>query len=226
MDALHRIALAACVAAVLLLTATGCVNSSVGAEEPSPASTPTSIEAPDTIGQPLDEASAALTAAGFTVEVADVRENRSIWNRSNWVVVTQDVSGQTATLGVEKADDPACWEKATKCEWVQAFEFDATGNAESEQFTLDGGPARLTYTVTAGSPSEGKRTADIYFQDLAKHTESSSIDTIIYVDRPGSGSEDLGHRKGTYFLMTSIREFDVADVAIHVLVEQMRPIGG
>lgn len=155
-----------------------------------------------------------------------MREGRSIWNRKNWVVVTQEVTGRTTvTLSVEKEDDPACWERATNCEWVPVLGFDAAGDAKSEQFELDGGPARLTYTVSAAATTEGKRTADIYFQDVALDTESSYVDTIINVDQPGEGTEDLGARRGTFYVAVGVREHDVEGVAIHVVVEQMRPAG-
>lgn len=104
------------------------------------------------------------------------------------------------------------------------FEFDATDDATSDHFVLDGGPARLTYVVTAESTTDGIRTADIYFQDLAAHTESSYVDTTIYVDKPGSGIADLGQREGTFFIMTGVRPLNVAGVTIHISVEQMRPV--
>lgn len=201
----------------------GCA--SAPSPEPSPLRAEASLPVADTTGQALDAAWEALTEAGLRVEASDIREDRSIWDRSNWVVVSQVVEGERVALSVEKFADPVCWEKATTCEWAVVYEFSSTGDAESGQFELDGGPARLTYSVAAGLTTEGKRVADIYFQDIAMHHESSSIDTIINVDGPGSAPFDLGPREGTYFLMTEVREGDVSDVSINVVVEQMRPAG-
>ncbi|MFD7869951.1 hypothetical protein ACFV3I_05580 [Microbacterium sp. NPDC059771] len=211
-------------AIILSVAVTGC--SSAVQYEPNGTPTAQSAPVPDTVGTPLDEAWTSLTAVGLTVDAEDVREGRSIWNRMNWVVVTQQVTGQTTvTLGVEKENDPGCWERATNCEWVPVLGFDAAGDAKSEQFELDGGPTRLTYTVSATATAEGKRTADIYFQDVALDTESSYVDTIINVDQPGEGTEDLGARRGAFYVAVSVREHDVEGVAIHVVVEQMRPAG-
>jgi len=204
--------------AALLL---GCAPSSPLVATPTPMAEPAS--APDTIGMPLDEAWEALTEAGFTVDAADIREDRSIWDRGNWVVRTQDANGGEVGLGVEKSEDPICWEQATNCDWAPIFVFDATATSQSETFALDGGPARLTYAVTAETTTEGRRTADIYFQDVRLDTESSRIDTIVHVDRPSEGVESLGERSGSFWVATHIREHDVSGVAIHVVVEQMQP---
>lgn len=155
-----RMAAVVLLVGALALTATGC-----GASTPSLDPMTTAPSVPDIVGSTLDDAWASLTEAGFTVDANDVRENRSVWDRGNWVVLTQTVSGQTVTLEVEKADDPACWGGAATCEWVLVLTFDSTGDAESEQFTLDGAPARLSYSVAAATITEGMRTADIYFQD-------------------------------------------------------------
>lgn len=211
-------------ASILSVAVSGC--SSPVQHEPNGTLTAQTAPAPDTVGTTLDDAWTSLTAVGLTVDAEDVREGRSIWDRRNRVVVTQEVTGQTTvTLGVEKDDDPVCWERATNCEGVPVLGFDATGDATSEQFELDGGPARLTYTVSAAATTEGKRAADIYFQDVALDTESSYVDTIINVDQPGERTEDLRERRGTFYVAIGVREHDGEGVAIRVVVEQMGPAG-
>ncbi|MEV8172666.1 hypothetical protein [Microbacterium sp. NPDC077486] len=58
---------------------------------------------------------------------------------------------------------------------------------------------------------------------VALDTESSYVDTIINVDQPGEGTEDLGVRRGAFYLAVGVREHDVEGVAIHVVV--VRPAG-
>lgn len=71
------------ISAVVALT--GCGMSK--APEPQPTASAT-VSAVDVVGNDRGDAWAALAASGFTVTATDVREGRSIWLRSNWVVVS------------------------------------------------------------------------------------------------------------------------------------------
>ncbi|MBN3458255.1 hypothetical protein JNN96_29880 [Mycobacterium sp. DSM 3803] len=115
---------------------------------------------------------------------------------------------QTASTPPASATESKAPEKPKN--WVKVFEY--TGHQgdslrdESPKFELHG-PSRLRYTVTAtpNRPDSRGRVADIGFQDLRLHTESSRVDTIINIDEPGTGTHDLGDRDGTYFLMVSAK---------------------
>ena len=63
----------------------------------------TAVEVPNVVGLPLDEARDALKAAGITeITETDIRDGKSIWEASNWVVVEQGGDATGVTLGVEK----------------------------------------------------------------------------------------------------------------------------
>lgn len=94
--------------------------------------------------------------------------------------------------------------------WVKVFEHVGhqgdTLHNESPKLELHG-PSRLRYTITAtpNRPDSQGRVADIGFQDVRLDHEASRVDTIIPVDKPGTGTHDLGDRDGTYFLMVSAK---------------------
>lgn len=59
-----------------------------------------------TVGLALPDAVTALEDAGYTATFEDTREDRSVWDQSNWVVTdVLNVDGTDVVLGVEKADD-------------------------------------------------------------------------------------------------------------------------
>lgn len=144
---------------------------------------------------------------------------RGSWMGKKWkvaavvaavVVIAAAVAGYESsdssnTNASESASEPSAVVAEDPGEWATVFEYtvrqDDEQGVESERFTLDG-PARLRYTVTATPlrPSARGRVADIYFQDERLNVESSRTDTIIDIDDPGTGTEDLGERSGEFFV--------------------------
>lgn len=59
----------------------------------------------DVSGLQLDEARAVLEAEGWTVSEHDSAGERGIWDRTNWVVTDQSVTGTEVSLGAKKKDD-------------------------------------------------------------------------------------------------------------------------
>ncbi|TRW86197.1 hypothetical protein FK535_06905 [Mycolicibacterium sp. 018/SC-01/001] len=116
----------------------------------------------------------------------------------------------THTASTPPASATASGAPDTPMTWVKVFEYVGkqgdTLDDESPKFELRG-PSRLRYTVTAtpNRPDFQGRVADIGFQDVRLDTESSRVDTIINIDDPGTGMQDLGDRDGTYFLMVSAK---------------------
>lgn len=99
----------------------------------------------------------------------------------------------------------------TPKQWVEVFRASVSQNdeetlIETETFRLDG-KARLRYIVsgTPNRPTDQGRAADIKFQDVKLHTESSRIDMTLDVDEPGEGTHDLGDRDGEFFLILNAR---------------------
>lgn len=83
-------------------------QSSPSASETTPASeAPPAAEPPAVVGWSLDVAEEALVAAGFEVSSHDAREGRTVLDKGNWVVLTQELQGSTVVLGVEKHSDSA-----------------------------------------------------------------------------------------------------------------------
>ena len=115
--------LAATTLAIALLL-TGCSSSAGDGEAESPSATAAAttdaapvidqVEAPDVVGQPLDEAKAALNDAGITdVTSEDIRDGKSVWMDANWTVVEQRNEGTGVWLGVEKPAEPTPIVEAT-----------------------------------------------------------------------------------------------------------------
>lgn len=125
--------------------------------------------------------------------------------------------------------------------WVEVFrstarQQDSVQNMRTKIFHLDG-DARIRYVVTgkANRPENQGRAADTMFQDKNLDTESSRVDTTIEVDEPGKGTQDLGERNGSYFLMLNARGGTVEaespgavpmdgwrDINVTAIVEEMK----
>lgn len=94
----------------LTLSLSSCVSVTSRSEPevtPSPTiNEPTTSPAPDTVGEPLDQAIAVLGSAGYVVEYKDFSpDDRGVWSEKNWVVIEQDASDRSVLLTVKKDDE-------------------------------------------------------------------------------------------------------------------------
>jgi len=106
------LALTACAAQTSTGSSGGSTTNTESATAASVAPT-AAVAVPNVVGLHLDKARDALKAAGITkITETDIRDGKSIWDASNWVVVNQGGDAAGVTLGVEKpqekaADSPA-----------------------------------------------------------------------------------------------------------------------
>ena len=82
-------------------------------ETASASEAPPAAEPPAVVGWSLDVAEEAIIEAGFEVSSHDARESRTVLDKGNWVVLTQELQGSTVVLGVEKHSDSATAEATT-----------------------------------------------------------------------------------------------------------------
>ena len=116
------------ITAITALLLTGCALDTEEAPEPSPTESaepadtgPQAIDAPNVVGQTLDEARDALD--GYEIEEIDATgEDRAVFSPKNWFVTNQTTSENTVLLTIENERDAAEAERAAEREQAAAEE--------------------------------------------------------------------------------------------------------
>lgn len=116
------------IAALSALALTGCSLETEPTPEPSPTESaepadtgPQAIDAPNVVGQTLDEARDALD--GYEIEEIDATgEDRAVFSPKNWFVTDQTTSENTVLLTIENERDAAEAERAAEREQAAAEE--------------------------------------------------------------------------------------------------------
>lgn len=135
-------------AAMAALMLAGCTLNVEPEPEPSPTESAEPeveqvAEAPNVVGQTLDEARDALDGYEIT-EVDTSGEDRLVWSPKNWFVTAQTSDGWDVTLEIENERDAAVAEAAAEREQAKA-ELDAA----TEAIGIDANDAKQACSATA-----------------------------------------------------------------------------